>query len=138
MVRKGHSHVTKVAGFTVTDGTGMVPVCEACGVRSLSVAELAGYERRAAWQILTSSKIVSGEVLKFARKALGLRQKDFARLIGVGETHVSRLENESEIDVQLRLAVAQLLDIAERHGLPSVEDVATHAEQSLEVQKRVA
>jgi DNA-binding transcriptional regulator YiaG len=138
MVRKGHSHVTKVGGFTVTDGTAMVPVCEACGARSLTVAELAGYERRAAWQILTSSKTVSGEVLKFARKALGLRQKDFARLLGFSETHLSRLENDDAVEVQLRLAVAQLLDIAERHGLPSVEDVATHPEQALEVQKRVA
>ena len=133
MAHRGYSHVTKIGGFTVTDGTGMVPFCSECGGASLSVSDLAGYERRAARLILTGSKKVSGEVLKFARKALGLRQKDLANLLRCNEQNLSRLEKSEELSMDLRLAVAMLLDITEKGGTPS--DVGSSGEHKLEIRK---
>ncbi len=110
LAARGYEHVTKIAGFTVTDGTGHVLVCEQCGEPSIGAVELAGYERRAAQQILMGAeKPVSGAVLKYARKALGLKQKEMAALLGTNEQQVSRWENEPEADRRLRLAVASIL-----------------------------
>jgi len=133
MAQRGYSHVTKVGGFTVTDGTGMVPFCAECGGASLSSADLSGYEMRAARLILTGSKEVSGEVLKFARKALGLRQKDLASVLRCNEQHLSRLEGAEKLDMNLRLAVAMLLDIALTGGTPS--EVGSSGEHKLEIRK---
>jgi len=114
MTRRGYQHVTKIAGFTVTDGSGHVLRCEACEQPLISSAEAAGYERRAAMQILmTAEKPVPGAVLKYARKALGLRQKEMAELLATNEPQISRWENEPEIDRRLRLAVAGLLAMAQ-------------------------
>jgi hypothetical protein len=114
MVRRGYEHVTKVGGFTVTDGTGMVDTCPSCGVVSLSSEELAGYERRAARLILTEGARVGGAVLRYARSALGLRQKDLAAILRRNAEHMSRLEREDELPMDLRLAVAELLNRADR------------------------
>lgn len=114
MLVQGYAHLTKVGGFTVTDGTEQALTCPSCGTVTLSSRQLAGYERRAALEILTAAqKAVSGEVLKFARKALGLRQKDLAPVLGSDEYQLSRWENSDSIDKQLRLAMAALLQIAE-------------------------
>jgi DNA-binding XRE family transcriptional regulator len=134
LARKGYAHVTKLAGFTVTDGTGHVLCCAECGTPLLSSAELAGYERRAAQQILaTAGKPVSGAVLKFARKALGLKQKELAALLDSNEQQVSRWENEDEIDRRLRLAVAGLLALAE--GGVGIEAVGTAPGHKLEIRR---
>jgi hypothetical protein len=114
MTRRGYEHVTRVGGYTVTDGSAMVETCPNCGEVSLSSAELAGYERRAARLILTEGKRVNGAVLKYARKALGLRQKDLAAVIQRNEQQLSRDENADDLPLDLRLAVAELLSRAER------------------------
>lgn len=49
----------------------------------------------------------------FARKALGLRQKDLAKLLDSNEQQVSRWEHERELDRRLRLALLALLYEAE-------------------------
>lgn len=134
MRARGYKHVTKVGGFTVEDGTGMVPSC-VCGEVLLSAEALAGYERRAARQILTEGKKVGGDVLKFARKALGLRQKDLAALLRCNEQQVSRWEKDDELAMDLRLAVAMLLDIAEKPELGTVDDVGASPVSKLEIRK---
>jgi len=133
---QSYAHVTKVGGFTVTDETGQALTCPACGTVTLSSKQLAGYERRAAFEILTAAeKPVSGEVLKFARKALGLRQKDLAPLLGSDEYQVSRWENAISIDRQLRLAMAALLNIAERGDAGSIGQVGATPGSSLKIRK---
>lgn len=134
LARRGYLHVTKIAGFTVTDGTGHVLCCGQCGAPLLSSSELAGYERRAAQQILaTAEKPVSGAVLKFARKALGLKQKELAAVLDSNEPQISRWENEDEIDRRLRLAVAGLLALAE--GGVGVETVGAAPGHKLEIRR---
>lgn len=127
LARSRYSHVTKLSGFTVTDETGTVLRCAGCAAPVFSSAELAGYERRAARQILvTARRPVSGAVLRFARKALGLKQKELAALLDSNEQQVSRWENEVEIDRRLRLAVAGLLLLADRVGVDAVGAAPGH------------
>jgi len=134
MTRRGYQHVTKIAGFTVTDGTAHILRCEACEAPLLSSDEVAGFERRAAMQILmTAEKPVSGAVLKYARKSLGLRQKEMAELLDTNEQQISRWENDPEIGRKLRLAVAGLLAMPER-GV-AVGEVAATPGSKFEIRK---
>ena len=134
MTRRAYQHVTKIAGFTVTDGTGHVLRCDQCEAPLLSSAEVAGYERRAAKQILmTAERPVSGAVLKYARKALVLRQKEMGALLATNEQQISRWEKEDELDRRLRLAVASLLAMAE--GGSPVDEVAATPGLKFEIRK---
>ena len=92
----------------------MAETCPSCGDVSLSGDELAGYERRAARLILTESERVGGNVLRYARAALGLRQRDLARILRRNEQQISRDEHAEDLPMDLRLAVAELLERAER------------------------
>ena len=136
MVRRGYEHITKVGGFTVTDGTGVVETCAACGEVSLSTEELAGYERRAARLILTEGARVGGAVLRYARAALGLRQRELAAILRRNEQQISRDEHADELPMDLRLAVAELLNLAEQ-GKP-LDSIGASKGRALEVVRRTA
>lgn len=133
LTRQGYEHVTRVGGYTVSDATGMIQACPACGEVSLSSDELSGYERRAARLIMAESKRVGGAVLKFARKALGLRQRDLALILRRNEQQISRDENSEDLPMDLRLAVAELLDRAERGE--RLDLVGASTEKTLHIRK---
>ena len=133
MARRGYKHVTTVGGYTVTDGTGMAETCPSCGDVSLSGDELAGYERRAARLILTESERVGGNVLRYARAALGLRQRDLARILRRNEQQISRDEHAEDLPMDLRLPVAELLERAERGE--SLDSVGKSTESKLEIRR---
>jgi DNA-binding transcriptional regulator YiaG len=136
MALRGYEHVTKVGGFSVTDGTGQVLTCPACGTVTLSSKQLGGYERRAAVEILRGAqKPVSGEVLKFARKALGLRQKDLAARLECNEQQLSRWEQSEAIEMWLRLAMVALLELEQNAGAPGVNQVGTVPGSKFEIRK---
>jgi hypothetical protein len=90
MARRSYKHVTKIGGYTVTDASGIVETCPACDEVSLSSDELGGYERRAARIMLTDLASVNGAVLRYARAALGLRQRDLARILRRNEQQIFR------------------------------------------------
>jgi DNA-binding transcriptional regulator YiaG len=111
LVGRAVKHVEKVGPATVTDGTGVVSVCEACGEYDLSAEQLSGYERRAAALVLRDGAHVDGQVVRYARKALGLRQEELATLLACRGETVSRWETEAiEIPRTEQLALVALLD----------------------------
>ena len=111
---KAYTHETKVGRRVVTDGSSMAQQCEKCGTIDLDWNTLAGFERRAARIVLLEAKEVGGPELRFARKALGLRQSDLAAALGCNVQMISRYENDNQIEMWLRLAVAALIDRVER------------------------
>jgi len=114
MTRRAYEHVTRVGGYTVTDASGMIETCVECGEGSLTSDELAGYERRAARLILTEGVRVGGAVLRYARAALGLRQRDLARILRRNDQQISRDEHSEDLPMDLRLAVAELIERVQR------------------------
>ena len=88
--------------------------CERCGAADLDLDQMAHFERRAAHLVLVEAKSVGGPELRFARKALGLRQEDLARALECNPQQVSRWEHSESIDMRLRLAVAALLEHVEQ------------------------
>ena len=114
MVTRGYNHTTLVGCRKVTDVSAMVPQCDKCGAVPLDLDALGSYERRAALAVMVETKDVGGPELRFARKALGLRQKDLARVLGCSPHQVSRWENSETIDMRLRLVVAALIEQVER------------------------
>lgn len=133
LTRVAYQHVTKVGGFTVTDATGMIETCPQCGEASLTSDELAGYERRAARLILAEGAKVSGAVLRYARATLGLRQRDLARVLRRNDQQISRDEHAEDLPMDLRLAVAELIERAERGE--SLDRVGASKGNTLEIRK---
>lgn len=70
------------------------PVCVDCGEYTVPAGMLEKVELRAALVVLTDAPSVSGEAVKFARKALGLTQTELAERIGSTKESISRWERE--------------------------------------------
>jgi len=68
--------------------------CSQCGYYQLSAQEAQLLQLRAALAVLRDCPEPSGAVLRFARKALGLRQSDVKQLLDYAAETVSRIENE--------------------------------------------
>jgi DNA-binding transcriptional regulator YiaG len=114
MVLNAYSHETQVGRRTVVDTSAMAEQCDHCGAVDLSEAQLAIFELRAARIVLLQAKQVGGSELRFARKALGMRQADLAKALGSNVQQLSRYENDDSIGMWLRLAVVALIDCAQR------------------------
>ena len=109
------NHVENVGSITVTDGTARVLQCETCGKYDLPAAQAIGYGRRAAALALREGPQakIDGAVVRYARKALGLRQADLASLLDVAPETVSRWEKSQDlpaIERATQLAIVALLD----------------------------
>ena len=104
--------ITKVKQYRVEDASRPYTAGE-----KLSLRQLAGYERRAARTILRDVKGVEPEVLRYARKAIGLTQPQLAELFGVSPETVSRWETGADpFKPFVQLALATLVDVAEAAG----------------------
>jgi DNA-binding transcriptional regulator YiaG len=110
-----YRHVEQIGKATVTDETTHIPQCTACGEVELTTEQLAGFERRAAARVLYDGRHANGTTVRYARKALGLKQTELAALLGYDGAWVSRVENGAmEIPQVAALALVALLDEAER------------------------
>lgn len=92
---RGYTCVQKVGKWTVTDRTSRAPQCEACNAPQLTLDELQGYELRAVKTVLCEGHL-EGEVVRYARKALGLKQKELGKILGYTHETVSRWENDKD------------------------------------------
>jgi DNA-binding transcriptional regulator YiaG len=123
--RRTVDHVENVGKVKVRDTTAFALVCDECGDYDLAANDLAAYQRRAAAIVLRDGRFVKGAVVRYARKALGLRQVDLAVLLHKSAENISRWETgDIEIPRAEQLAVMACLDAAER-GIDVHEWVAT-------------
>ncbi|MFO0646574.1 MAG: helix-turn-helix domain-containing protein [Polyangiales bacterium] len=114
MQLKKHEREGRVGSFKVIDSGCMASVCESCGVVDMTLDDLQRFERRAARIVLLDRPDAGGDVYKYARKALGLRQVDLARMLGVEPETVSRWENgHVAMPRAEQLALVALLDVSE-------------------------
>lgn len=79
-----------VVGGAIVNGHVAARVCAACGEEYVSTAALRAFELAAARELLAAWP--RGEVMSFARRALGLRAVELAELFGVAAETVSRWE----------------------------------------------
>jgi transcriptional regulator with XRE-family HTH domain len=111
MTCKKYKHEEVIGKVTVTDETASQWQCSACGEVELTTSDLAGYQRRAAALILRDGRYATGAVLRVARKALGLTQRDLALLLEHTPEWVSLRENNHEQLGQAEtLAIVALLE----------------------------
>jgi DNA-binding transcriptional regulator YiaG len=116
--------MTTVGPLKVRDKTVALPQCDRCDVVDVPMDIAAGLERRAARTVLLDAPKADGATVRFARKALGLRQADLGRLLGVNDQAVSRWENGHEnVTRTTQLAIAHLLVIAETHGMQAIREL---------------
>ncbi len=101
---------TEAGGYKTKDSSTMGPVCNACGSYRLSAEQFEFIELRAANTFLRDLPSINGEILRFARKALGLTQAQLGtRLHRAAET-ISRWENgDGELEDWVQLSMAALV-----------------------------
>jgi YgiT-type zinc finger domain-containing protein len=85
---------TEVGEHTVLNHTVTRPVCTACGEYTVDSVTLEQVELCAALVAFSDAPRVSGPMLKFARKALGLKQTELGERIGATAESISRWERE--------------------------------------------
>jgi DNA-binding transcriptional regulator YiaG len=90
-----YKHVEKVGRWTVTNASSMAWQCRVCRAPQLSLDDLQNYQLRAVKTALCEGK-TEGGVLKYARKALGVTQKELGAIIAYNHETVSRWENDKD------------------------------------------
>ncbi len=110
MELRSREHIEEVGKIRVVDKTSAGFVCANCGEWELTMAELGGYERRAARTVLFKRMAAGPDAYRYARKALGLKQTDLAEILGYRGETVSRWETGSEEMPRVaQLAIAGLI-----------------------------
>ena len=118
MKLKPHTHVERVGEYTITINAGAAMTCANCCAVELPMGQLRAFEVRSALTVLLERPI-SGGVLKYARKAIGLRQVDLACLIGHESSTISKWETgAAEIPEHVRMSMIGLLKMAEAGATP--------------------
>ena len=103
---------TKVGKYIVEDASGRLPEAPN-GEVSLTLKQALGYERRAAHIVFCDAPKVGPGEMRFARKALALKQAELAKLLGVSPFTVSDWESsKGKITRQTQLAMRALLEQA--------------------------
>ena len=90
--------------------------CQKCGAEVPIIPKIAGLHKAIAKHLMFKNKLLTGKEIKFLRKNVGIQAKEFAALIGVDPSHLSRLENgktatlSSATDKLARAVVAAAAD----------------------------
>jgi DNA-binding transcriptional regulator YiaG len=119
MVFRPYGHVEKVGRYKVNDATAFAWQCEdqKCGEVELTLDQLAGYQRRAAAIVLREAKEIDGPVVKYARRALGMKQTELAEHLDCRPETLSRWETgDAPIPRAEQLAIVAILDAVELAG----------------------
>jgi DNA-binding transcriptional regulator YiaG len=104
-------HEVTVGGHKVSNGGQMAPKCVSCGEQYISAKALGRLELVAAQLVLFERRDrVNGAVVRYARKAMGLRQTDLARMLGVRAETISEWETKTDsVSVATALALHDLV-----------------------------
>lgn len=126
-------HITKVGRYSVRDTARTLKLSD--GAPGISYEEAGRLELRAVATVLSRVDLVGGAELKFARKAMGLRQPELARMLGVTTETVCRWETGSEpFKRQTQLAVLRLVEEVARSGRDALARDLVRAGEQLDLQ----
>lgn len=121
--------VTVVGPYKVRDKSGQLMACPNCDYFVMTADEALGYELRAARTALHDLPEISGDVLRFARRAMDLQQDELAEILGMNRSTISRMETgEYTIARPTQLAMLALVKLAIEGGSPTPLEDLKHPE----------
>ena len=101
------------------------------GTETIVIPNLRGLLQRVALTRLLIDRKLSGAELKFIRKALGMKQKELARLLDVSPEHMSRVEGGSKILSSQAEKLARIAILLDHYRLPDGVDEAAEKDEAL-------
>jgi DNA-binding transcriptional regulator YiaG len=102
--------VIRVGSHDVVDRSMSLPVCQSCGEYVIPADKHENAELRAALVALSDAPNTTGEMLKYARKALGFTQIEFAEQLSTTGESISRWEREERpMEPWVKLAALALI-----------------------------
>lgn len=111
-------HTVTVGRYRVTSEYEAVPLDD--GTFAMSSTDFGRLGLQAAIAVLSTAESITGDELRFARKAMALRQPDLAALLDVATETVSRWETGVDpIRRQTQLAILLFVEHTARHGQPT-------------------
>ncbi len=88
-------HVEDLGGLVVKVlNAVVVQRCSACSEEMVGIPDMQGLARAAALARAQSPERLAGKEVRFIRRALDMKQKDFAEAMDLSAEHVSRWEND--------------------------------------------
>jgi DNA-binding transcriptional regulator YiaG len=121
---RGYRHHQRVGKYEVRDESVCLPQCPNEHGPMLTFKERLGYERRAVKLLLQSGVGDDGAVMRFARRTLGLKQTELAKLLDLAVETVSRWETGTNpAPHTTQLALAALIDRAQETGVDVLAEV---------------
>lgn len=104
-------------------------VCTKCGAEDVQIPDLEGLHNALFAAILFVGRPLTGKEVQFLRRRLGIKAKDFARMLGYIPETLSEIENDrygadqSKFDLGVRNLAMRLVytDEAHRDILPAVQ-----------------
>jgi putative zinc finger/helix-turn-helix YgiT family protein len=87
-------HIEDLGGLVVKVlNAVVVQRCSACGEEMVGIPDMQGLARATALARALSPERLTGKEVRFIRRALDMKQKDFAEAMDLSAEHVSRWEN---------------------------------------------
>lgn len=110
MTMQPYSNVTQIGPYSITDDTECVLTCP-CGEQLFHCRQIQRYELRAAARVMREHPDAPGSVVRYARKAIGMRHVDFAAMLGVAADEVVVWEiSNTGLHPEYRAAILSKID----------------------------
>ena len=113
----------------------MVMRCPTCGMETPMIPKIAQLHRKMVEILIAKPSVLTGPEIRFLRKSAGFPAKEFAALVGVTASHLSRVENVKDGLESLGVPADKLARLLSTEGESARDGLLKLAKRTLEAEK---
>src|SRR5947207_9006551 len=113
----------------------MVMRCPVCGMETPMIPKIAQLHRKMVEILIAKPAVLTGPEIRFLRKSAGFPAKEFAALVGVTASHLSRVENGKDGLESLGVPADKLARLLSTEGESAREGLLKLAARALAAQE---